>query len=77
MSWKATVCQRNQFVWKIGDRIETSESYINDALNLAKNTSDGATNEGNGLKQPSFANKDIEKCLVDSDELREISLGGA
>lgn len=44
-------------------------TYVDDTLNGAKNGSDGLTNEGNGVEEAGLADEDVQKLLVDLDEL--------
>jgi hypothetical protein len=44
-------------------------TYIDDLLNLAEDSSNGLANDGNSLEQASLADEDVEKGLVDTNEL--------
>ena len=44
-------------------------TYINDALDAAKNVSDRLANHGNLFENAGLADQDVEQCLVDADEL--------
>lgn len=49
----------------------STDTYVNDALNRAKNRCDWRTDERNGAQEASLANENIEKCLMNSDEITE------
>lgn len=46
-------------------------AYVNDLLNLTKDSSNGSTDEWDGGEETSLADQDVKKSLVDLDELAE------
>lgn len=46
-------------------------TYVNDGLKLTKNSSDGLSNEGNGVEEACLSDQDVEKHLMDADKLAE------
>lgn len=69
-------CESNRLFWSVvrkatnirGDALKES-TYINDSFDLAKYSSNRLANEGDGLEEPGFADQDVEKRLVDTNEL--------
>lgn len=51
-------------------------TYIDDVLNLAENSGNRLTDEGDSVEEAGLANEDVEESLVDADELLRFRLAG-